>query len=94
MRDEVAQRGSLLLAQQSPTAKASSLVHGPLNQTFLVPTSIYVHAAHLRDGFMASLPAVTGELAQDDGPSSVGELVARFLGYIAELLERRIMTKA
>lgn len=89
-RDEVAQREVASSSRNNlPPPKPLQLVHGPLNQTFLVPTSIYVHAAHLRDGFMASLPAVTGELAQDDGPSSVGELVARFLGYIAELLEKK-----
>jgi fatty acid synthase subunit beta len=38
----------------------------------------------LKDGFIESLPEPTDELAQDDEPSSMPELVARFLGYICK----------
>src|SRR5262249_2450738 len=35
------------------------------------------------DRFVSGLPTPTDELAQDDEPSSVAELVARYMGYIA-----------
>ncbi|KAF3939761.1 hypothetical protein ABW19_dt0209468 [Dactylella cylindrospora] len=59
------------------------LTHGSLEHTLLIPTSSHFHATQLRDQFTASLPAATEELAQDDEPSSVTELVARFLGFVA-----------
>ncbi|KAI9880706.1 MAG: beta subunit of fatty acid synthetase [Pleopsidium flavum] len=86
-RNAMAQRKEPSSSQNvSPPPKPLQLAHGSLSQTFLVPTSIYVHATNLRDGFVASLPAATDGLVQDDGPSSVEELLAQFLGYITELL--------
>jgi fatty acid synthase subunit beta len=41
----------------------------------------------LKEGFVATLPAPTDELAQDDEPSSVAELVARYMGYVAREVE-------
>lgn len=59
------------------------LNHGSLEHAFLVPTSIHFHASELRQRFLATLPDATEELALDDEPSSVAELVARFLGHVA-----------
>lgn len=59
------------------------LTHGSLEHTLLIPTSSHFHATQLRDGFIPTLPAATEELAQDDEPSSVPELVCRFLGFVA-----------
>src|SRR5699024_1322501 len=51
------------------------------------PTNLHFHASQLKDRFVASLPAATDELAQDDEPSSVPELVARYLGFVAREVE-------
>lgn len=64
------------------------LGHGSLEHSFLIPTSLHYNASQLRENFSLSLPAPTDELAQDDEPSSVAELVARFLGFIAKQLEQ------
>ncbi|CEJ80347.1 Putative Fatty acid synthase beta subunit dehydratase [[Torrubiella] hemipterigena] len=64
-----------------------TLTHGSLETSFLVPTSIHFHASQLKDRFTASLPEATDELAQDDEPSSIVELVARYLGFVAEEVE-------
>lgn len=63
------------------------LSHGSLEHQFLIPTALHFTALQLRDAFSATLPEPTDELAQDDEPSSVPELVARYLGYIAEQIE-------
>ena len=69
-------------------SKPLRLEHGPLKQLFLLPASIWYHTAHLRDDFVATLPGVTEGLVQDDEPSSIGELIARFLAYIIRDLEK------
>ena len=69
-------------------SKPLRLEHGPLKQLFLLPTSIWYRAAHLRDDFVATLPSVTQGLVQDDEPSSIGELIARFLAYIVRHMEK------
>lgn len=64
-----------------------TLSHGSLEYTFLIPTALHFNATQLKDTFTATLPEPTDELAQDDEPSSVTELVARFIGYIAKEVE-------
>nr|POE78610.1 fatty acid synthase subunit beta [Quercus suber] len=64
-----------------------TLTHGTLEYTFLIPTALHFNAAQLKDSFLASLPEPTDELALDDEPSSVTELVARYLGFIAREVE-------
>ncbi|OJD25560.1 hypothetical protein ACJ73_03070 [Blastomyces percursus] len=73
--------------RSSQSLRPLILSHGSLEFSFLVPTSLHFHAHQLRDSFSASLPAPTDELAQDDEPSSVQELVARYLGYVASQVE-------
>ncbi len=63
------------------------LSHGSLEHSFLIPTALHFNASQLKDAFVSTLPAPTDELAQDEEPSSVPELVARFLGFIADQLE-------
>ncbi|KAH8802730.1 fatty acid synthase-like protein subunit beta [Xylogone sp. PMI_703] len=63
------------------------LTHGSLEHSFLIPTNLHFHATEIKDRFLASLPAPTDELAQDDEPSSVAELVARYLGFTAHEIE-------
>ncbi|KAK4553557.1 beta subunit of fatty acid synthetase [Recurvomyces mirabilis] len=64
-----------------------TLSHGSLDFTFLIPTALHFQANQLREHFIATLPEATEELAQDDEPSSVPELVARYLGFIAREVE-------
>ncbi|KAF2422740.1 fatty acid synthase-like protein beta subunit [Tothia fuscella] len=59
------------------------LSHGSLEHAFLIPTALHYNASQLKDAFSATLPEPTDELAQDDEPSSVPELVARYLGFVA-----------
>lgn len=70
--------------RSSQSLRPLNLAHGSLEFSFLVPTSLHFHAAQLKDSFTSSLPAPTDELAQDDEPSSVVELVARYLGHVAD----------
>src|SRR5690349_4093252 len=63
------------------------LTHGSLEHTVLVPTHTHFHATQLKDQFAATLPQATEEFALDEEPSSVAELVARFLGFVAKQIE-------
>ena len=75
----------------TPRSNASlrplTLTHGSLDTSFLIPTNLHFHASQLKDRFLATLPEATDDLAQDDEPSSVPELVARYLGFIAVEVE-------
>jgi fatty acid synthase subunit beta len=73
--------------RSSASLRPLTLTHGSLETSFLVTTSLHFHASQLKDRFTASLPAATDELAQDDEPSSVAELVARYLGFVADEVE-------
>ena len=73
--------------RSSQSLRPLILSHGSLEFSFLVPTSIHFHASQLKDTFTASLPEPTDELAQDDEPSSVAELVARYIGHVAHEVE-------
>ena len=73
--------------RSSTSLRPLTLSHGSLEYTVLVQTASHYHANQLRDSFAATLPEPTDELAQDEEPSSPPELVARFLGYIAGLVE-------
>ena len=73
--------------RSSSSLRPLSLTHGSLEHTLLVPTAQHFHASQLRERFNATLPSPTDELAQDDEPSAVAELVARYLGYIAHEVE-------
>ncbi|KFA62455.1 hypothetical protein S40285_05831 [Stachybotrys chlorohalonatus IBT 40285] len=73
--------------RSSSSLRPLSLSHGSLETSFLIPTNLHFHAAQLKERFLATLPAATDELAQDDEPSSVPELVARYLGFVAKEVE-------
>ena len=73
--------------RSSQSLRPLILSHGSLEFSFLVPTSLHFHASQLKDTFTASLPPPTDELAQDDEPSSVAELVARYIGHVAHDVE-------
>ena len=63
------------------------LSHGSLEYTLLIPTALHFSAQQLKDAFFATLPEPTDELALDDEPSSVPELVARYIGFVAQEVE-------
>jgi fatty acid synthase subunit beta len=73
--------------RSSQSLRPLILTHGSLEFSFLVPTSLHFQAAQLKDTFKASLPEPTDELAQDDEPSSVIELVARYIGHVAHQVD-------
>lgn len=73
--------------RSSSSLRPLVLSHGSLEHSFLIPTNLHFHASQIKDRFLASLPEPTDELAQDDEPSSVPELVARYLGFIAHDVE-------
>ncbi|BDD63834.1 beta subunit of fatty acid synthetase [Monascus purpureus] len=73
--------------RSSQSLRSLVLTHGSLEFSFPVPTSLHFHASQLKDTFTASLPEPTDELAQDDEPSSVTELVARYIDYVAREVE-------
>ncbi|EME41649.1 hypothetical protein DOTSEDRAFT_73897 [Dothistroma septosporum NZE10] len=64
-----------------------TISHGTLEYNFLIPTALHFNATQLKDAFLHTLPEATEELAQDDEPSSVTELVARYIGYVAKEVE-------
>lgn len=73
--------------RSSASLRPLVLTHGSLEHSFLIPTNLHFYASESKDAFLASLPAPTDELAQDDEPSSVAELVARYLGYVTKRIE-------
>ncbi|KAI9832727.1 MAG: beta subunit of fatty acid synthetase [Phylliscum demangeonii] len=74
--------------RSSSSLRPLPLAHGSLELTFQIPTALHFQAAQLRDAFLATLPAPTDELAQDDEPSSSPELAARFLGFVARRIDQ------
>jgi len=73
--------------RSSSSLRPLTLSHGSLEASFLVPTNLHFHASELKNRFTAALPPPTDELAQDDEPSSVAELVGRYMGFIAHEVE-------
>ncbi|KAJ5930772.1 hypothetical protein N7466_006265 [Penicillium verhagenii] len=73
--------------RSSQSLRPLILSHGSLDFSLLVPTSLHFHASQLKDSFTASLPEPTDELALDDEPSSVAELVARYIGHVSREVE-------
>lgn len=73
--------------RSSQNLRPLTLSHGSLEYSFLIPTTHHYHASQLQDAFKRSLPEPTDELAQDDEPSSVAELVARYVGFTAREID-------
>ncbi|KAH0563492.1 beta subunit of fatty acid synthetase [Trichoglossum hirsutum] len=73
--------------RSSASLRPLVIAHGSLEHSLLIPTSLHFHASQLKDSLLATFPPPTDELAQDDEPSSVPELVARYLGHIAGEVE-------
>ncbi len=73
--------------RSSSSLRPLTLTHGAIEHTLLIPTALHFHASQLKDRFDSTLPTPTDELAQDDEPSSVPDLVARFLGFVASQVD-------
>ncbi|MCJ1351418.1 MAG: beta subunit of fatty acid synthetase [Icmadophila ericetorum] len=73
--------------RSSSSLRSLILAHGSLEYSILIPTAVHFLASQLKDRFAATLPAPTDELAHDDEPSSAPELVARYLGYVAQQID-------
>lgn len=73
--------------RSSSSLRPLTLNHGSLEHTVLIPTALHFHAAQLKERFSSTLPRPTDELAQDDEPSSVPDLFARFLGFVAHQVD-------
>lgn len=73
--------------RSSSSLRPLTLNHGSIEQTLLIPTALHFHAAQLKERFSSTLPTPTDELAQDDEPSSVPDLIARFLGFVAHQVD-------
>jgi fatty acid synthase subunit beta, fungi type len=73
--------------RSSSSLRPLTLTHGSLEHSFLIPTNLHFQASQIKEQFLSSLPTPTDELAQDDEPSSVAELVARYLGFVAREVE-------
>ena len=65
-----------------------NLVHGSIEHTLLIPTSLYLNSTQVRDLFYTTLPEPTEDTAGDDEPSSPTELLAALLGFTANLTEQ------
>lgn len=73
--------------RSSAVSRPLIISHGSLDYSFLIPTALHFSASQLKDAFTSTLPAPTDELAQDDEPSSVTELVARYIAYVAHEID-------
>ena len=63
------------------------LSHGSLEHVLPVPTSCFFAASELLDQFNKSLPEPTENFASDQEPSSPIELLAKFLGFVADFVQ-------
>ena len=66
----------------SSPPKPLQLAQGPLKHLFLVLSSIYDHAGHLKDDYISSPSDIVGQ-----DTSSIEELVASFLAFVARKVE-------
>lgn len=73
--------------RSSSSLRPLTLNHGSIEHTLLIPTALHFHAAQLKERFSSTLPTPTDELAQDDEPSSIPDLIARFLGFVAHQVD-------
>ncbi|KAI1378777.1 fatty acid synthase beta subunit [Hypoxylon crocopeplum] len=67
-----------------------TLINKTLEHTFIIPTFLYANAAQLRDRFLKTLVNSRGQSNENDGPTSIIELVSEFLGFIAKEMESRV----
>ncbi|KAL7663845.1 Fatty acid synthase subunit beta [[Candida] zeylanoides] len=71
----------------STTHRPFSVTHGSIEYTLLVPTAAFFKFSQLKDQFAKTLPQPTDSFAGDNEPSSPAELLGKFLGYVAGLVD-------
>lgn len=71
----------------SPAQRPFSLSHGSIEHTILIPTTEFFKYAQLKEQFSKTLPEVTEGFASDNEPASPAELVAKFVGFVADLVD-------
>lgn len=64
-----------------------SLSHGALEFSVLVPASLFIQYAQLKEQFKKTLPPPTEQFALDDEPASPAELFAKFVGFTATVVD-------
>ncbi|CCH45960.1 fatty acid synthase [Wickerhamomyces ciferrii] len=63
------------------------LSHGSIELNLLIPTNLLFAASQLKEQFEKQLPELTEGYAGEDEPASPTELLARFLGYVSDLVD-------
>ena len=71
----------------SSSTRPLTLSHGSIEHVLPVPTASFFPASQLQDQFSKQLPEVTEGFASDDEPASPAELLGKFLGYVASLVD-------
>lgn len=64
-----------------------TLSHADIEHVLLVPNSLYLNCSQLKDQFLVTLPAATEDKSGDGEPTSSLELLAAFLGFVANLVD-------
>ena len=71
----------------SNSTRALTLTHGSIEHVVPVPTAAYFPGSQLQDQFSKQLPPVSEGFVADNEPSSPAELLGKFLGYVASLVD-------
>ncbi|CCD27159.1 tetrafunctional fatty acid synthase subunit FAS1 NDAI_0J02670 [Naumovozyma dairenensis CBS 421] len=77
----------------SASTRPLILSHGSIEHVLPVPTASYFAASQLQEQFHKTLPEPTEGFASDDEPSSSAELLGKFLGYVASLIDSSTKTQ-
>ncbi|GMM38923.1 tetrafunctional fatty acid synthase subunit [Saccharomycopsis crataegensis] len=74
----------------SPSIRPFDLTHGSIETSFLIPTTAYFSATQLKEQFIKSLPQATENFADENEPSTSAELLGKFLGFAADLVDPNV----
>ncbi|KAH3679792.1 hypothetical protein WICPIJ_008526 [Wickerhamomyces pijperi] len=75
--------GAYTPSHTNSSLRPLTLSHGSIEHTLLVPTNLFFVSSELKGQFEKQLPEVTEGFAAEDEPASATELLAKFLGFIA-----------
>ncbi|KAH3663945.1 hypothetical protein WICMUC_005884 [Wickerhamomyces mucosus] len=79
--------GAYTPSHNSSSLRPLTLSHGSIEHTLLVPTNLFFVSSELKEQFEKKLPEVTEGFAAEDEPSSPTELLSKFLGFIANVID-------
>lgn len=74
----------------STTTRPLTLAHGKIEHCLSVSTGVYLTASQLQTAFTKTLEPLTEGYLSDNEPSSPGELLAKFLGYVASMVDDHV----